>query len=154
MGDSKNSEERGPLRPITEFRGLYVFLSNFYPYPITYDGTEYPTVEHAFQCAKTVDLKEKAEVMRSVLPGAARKIGHRITCRADWEEVKRDVMLEILRIKFSPDRLGAMLLATGESPLIEGNTWGDRYWGQSPLGVGENHLGKLLMQIRTEFNDL
>lgn len=33
--------------------------------------------------------------------------------------------------------------------LIEGNYWHDTYWGVCE-GVGENHLGKLLMEIRNE----
>lgn len=58
-------------------------------------------------------------------------------------------MLDALRKKFSDDKLRSMLLATGEEYLVEGNTWGDKYWGVCG-GIGLNHLGKLLMQVRDE----
>lgn len=69
--------------------------------------------------------------------------------REDWALVKRDIMLDILRLKFATPFMRDKLNATGERPLVEGNTWGDTYWGVC-RGRGENHLGKILMQIRTE----
>jgi N-glycosidase YbiA len=59
------------------------------------------------------------------------------------------VMRGLLRQKFSSGELYEKLLATGDALLVEGNSWGDRYWGQVQ-GTGENHLGKLLMQVRKE----
>ncbi|NWN81082.1 NADAR family protein, partial [Bacillus sp. (in: firmicutes)] len=44
------------------------------------------------------------------------------------------------------------LLQTGESILIEGNTWGDKIWGVCN-GVGENKLGKILMKVRNELKE-
>lgn len=60
-------------------------------------------------------------------------------------------MEDLLRQKFSKTPLRRLLLATGEAELIEGNTWGDTYWGVCH-GVGQNHLGCLLMKIRGELN--
>ena len=50
------------------------------------------------------------------------------------------------------ETLKTNLLKTGDAMLIEGNTWGDRIWGQVN-GVGENNLGKILMRIREELKD-
>ena len=59
-------------------------------------------------------------------------------------------MLELVRDKFTGNyALKAQLLATEDEHLEEGNWWGDRYWGTCE-GVGENHLGKILMQVRSE----
>jgi hypothetical protein len=58
-------------------------------------------------------------------------------------------MTEIIRLKFQNPGLKAKLLATGNQELIEGNTWGDCYWGVCE-GNGQNHLGKILMQVREE----
>ena len=63
-----------------------------------------------------------------------------------------EVMLKLLRLKFADPALAGRLLATGDTELVEGNHWGDRYWGVSG-GIGENHLGKLLMQVRLELRD-
>jgi len=59
------------------------------------------------------------------------------------------MMEELLRLKFESPELRKLLLETGEHELIEGNNWGDRFWGVVD-GVGDNHLGKLLMKIRAE----
>ena len=72
----------------------------------------------------------------------------------DWEETKCFVMKNVLKAKFSPSKdLQAKLLGTNNRELIEGNTWGDKYWGQCN-GIGENKLGKLLMQIRNDLQNL
>jgi ribA/ribD-fused uncharacterized protein len=69
--------------------------------------------------------------------------------RPDWEQVKIKIMEHCLLQKFAPKtKLLDKLLATKDLEIIEGNTWGDVFWGQCPLGTGENHLGKLLMKIR------
>jgi len=45
--------------------------------------------------------------------------------------------------------LAQKLVDTGARDLIEGNTWGDTFWGISG-GKGENNLGKLLINQREE----
>jgi len=56
----------------------------------------------------------------------------------------------MLRLKFTKhESLKEKLLATGDEELVEGNDWNDRVWGKVD-GVGENHLGRLLMKIRAE----
>ena len=67
--------------------------------------------------------------------------------RNDWERIKLHVMGDVLMAKFSDPELRGKLLATDQSPLYEGNNWGDRYWGVVN-GEGENHLGRLLMAVR------
>lgn len=56
----------------------------------------------------------------------------------------------ILENKFGDYELRKKLDSTKGYELIEGNSWGDRFWGQSPLGTGKNELGKLLMSIRDD----
>jgi len=49
--------------------------------------------------------------------------------------------------------LAARLLGTGQMPLVEGNNWGDMFWGVDvKSGKGENHLGRILMKIREELS--
>lgn len=137
---------------IDKFDGEYAFLSNFYPSPITDGNIIFPTVEHFFQAAKTVNMADYEMIAAADTPGRAKRLGRRIELREDWEEVKDGIMLEALRRKFSDDFLRRKLIATGDAELIEGNDWNDMYWGVC-AGVGRNKLGKLLMQVRNEFKN-
>src|SRR5258708_19770440 len=85
---------------ISSFKGKYEFLSNFYPAIVKLNGIPYPTVEHAFQAAKTVDPMESHWVGLAQSPGEAKKRGRKITLREDWEEAKLGVMLDLLRQKY------------------------------------------------------
>ncbi len=134
---------------IDSFQGKYRFLSNFYACPIPYEGLVYPTSEHAYQAAKTTDLFERKCIQAAATPGQAKKLGRSITLRPDWDIIKLDVMREILNIKFGTLPFKASLLSTDNEELVEGNTWNDTYWGKCN-GVGDNHLGRLLMEIRDE----
>jgi ribA/ribD-fused uncharacterized protein len=148
---------------ISEFSGEYRFLSNFWYAQVEFDGEFYLTVEHAYQAAKTLDpVARKAFQDRNMRPGNAKRAGRVLAMRPDWEQVKLNIMLELLRKKFEHPTLKGMLLATGDRYLEEGNLWHDNYWGvcrcmrcvnQRNSG-GFNHesnaLGELLMQVREE----
>jgi predicted NAD-dependent protein-ADP-ribosyltransferase YbiA (DUF1768 family) len=56
-------------------------------------------------------------------------------------------MRQVLVRKFSHPELRAALLSTGDALLVEGNHWGDIFWGVC-RGEGENWLGRLLMALR------
>jgi ribA/ribD-fused uncharacterized protein len=136
---------------IVSFSGSFRFLSNFYPASVRLDDLTYPTVEHAFQAAKTTEPRLRRAVRDVATPGIAKKMGRSLLLRPDWESMKLDVMLDLLRQKFGHSTLHDLILKTGEAKLIEGNTWGDRFWGQVD-GEGTNHLGRLLMQVRGELH--
>lgn len=141
------------MPPITDFHGDHFFLSNFYPADIIYDGETYPTVEHAFQAAKTLDKQERLTLREAETPARAKRLGRRVTLRSDWEKIKFDLMLDLLRQKFSHSDLRQKLTNTGDVELIEGNTWGDKVWGRMLVKgrwIGQNYLGKLLMKVRAE----
>lgn len=134
---------------ITRFDGAHRFLSNFQPCRVVLDNVEYPSVEHAYQAAKTLDLTARAFIASQTSPGRAKRAGRQVPMRDDWERVKLAVMLDLLRQKFAHADLRAQLIATSDDVLVEGNTWGDTFWGMCN-GVGLNHLGRLLMQVRAE----
>ncbi len=135
---------------IDSFSGEHRFLSNFWYHPIRMGGEMYPTNEHAFQAAKTLQSKEREHIRLANTPGDAKHLGRVMTLRKDWEEVKLEVMYRINRQKFRyNEELKDKLLSTLGSELVEGNHWGDTFWGVCD-GVGENHLGKILMRIRSE----
>jgi ribA/ribD-fused uncharacterized protein len=144
---------------IDSFKGDFDFLSNFYPSPITLPewhpaaGVVAPTVEHAFQAAKTeIDRLEALKVIQADSPSAAKRLGRRVILRPYWEKERVAVMLNLLRLKFEPETdLAFRLLNTRYSQLVEGNNWGDRFWGQVD-GHGTNMLGRLLMLVRAELD--
>ena len=136
--------------PIGPFTGEFRFLSNFFPIAVEYEAILYPTAEHAFQAAKTLDPHARARIRTLPTASAAKRSGRSLVLRADWEQVKVTVMRDILRAKFQQPVLRAYLLRTHPRPLVEVNTWGDRFWGVCH-GSGENHLGRLLMVLRYEF---
>jgi N-glycosidase YbiA len=146
-------------REITDFRGDYAFLSNFYASSVEMDGAEYPTIEHAFQAAKTHDYDKRRAVRQAATPSAAKRMGRSIKRREDWFDVSLQIMEALVRQKFTRyPELGEKLLATGDAVLIEGNNWNDRFYGavwdtNINEWVGENHLGRILMKVRAELQE-
>ena len=140
-------------KPITSFTKEYAWLSNFFPAIVTYDGMTYPTVEHAFQAAKTLDMEKRKEIVAAVTPGRAKRLGRQVKLRPDWEEIKINIMAELLHKKFKHKELREKLLATGDAYLEEGNTWNDNFWGNCN-GHGANWLGILLMKEREKIRGM
>ena len=135
------------IKTVNSFQGPHRFLSNFYPSRIVspYTGIVYPTAEHAFQAAKTLDLKKRRYCARLRAPGDAKRYGGLVALRPDWPEVRIPVMRTIVRAKFNQNLdLADLLMELHGYYLIEGNSWGDTFWGMCG-GVGENNLGLLLM---------
>lgn len=136
---------------IRVFAGDYRFLSNFWPAQVSLpdDNFSYPSVEHAYQAAKTTDPAMRAKIASSGSPGAAKRLGRTVVLRPGWNELRIDAMRWLLRQKFEDPKLAKRLIDTGTAKLEEGNTWGDTFWGVC-RGEGENNLGKLLMDLREE----
>lgn len=137
---------------VESFSDEFHFLSNFHHGPLTYEGIAYPTSEHAYQAAKTLNENSRMNISILGTPSEAKKYGRTVNMRVDWYSIKLAVMAEIVRAKFVQNpSLQAKLLATEDLILEEGNTWGDIYWGVCN-GAGQNHLGKILMQVREDLN--
>lgn len=148
-----NDHDQAPSR-ITRFSGEHEFLSNFSPSRVEWMGLEVPTIEHAFQLAKTREPAEREKIARTPTPGGAKRLGRRVTLRPGWEESKRAVMAALLMQKFTRHRrLAQALISTGVAELVEGNNWGDTFWGVCD-GRGENELGRQLMAVRSQLNSL
>lgn len=134
---------------IGPFIGKYRFLSNFYPSEVFSFGLSFPTVEHAYQASKTTNEGIALRISQLPTPGQAKSYGRKIGIRPDWESVKLTVMTDLVSQKFYLHKdLAQLLIDTGSEELVEVNTWGDTFWGVR-RGVGENNLGKILMQVRS-----
>jgi len=133
---------------INSFTGPYHWLSNFYPCSVYLDGLEYLSVEHAYQAAKF--HPDFRSVFWGGSAGRAKRNGKLTLGKLpDWRENKVRTMKHLLEQKFSTKELQQKLIDTGDQELVEGNHWGDTFWGVCN-GVGENNLGKLLMGVRQE----
>lgn len=132
------------------FRGAYSFLSNMYDHPFQMRIGPYCLW---FRCAEAAFQAQKDPARACEFAGLsgpdAKRLGRKVDLPPDWNDRRLDAMLDVLRVKFSDKELGAKLLATGDIPLVEENSWGDMFWGTC-CGVGENHLGQLLEKVRAE----
>jgi len=141
-------------KPILGFQDEYRWMSNFYTAPISVTGFDYQNSEAAYQAAKTINIAHRQQ-FKDMTGGQAKRAGRNVILRADWDFVKLEIMELVLRAKFMahPD-LAKKLVETGSREIIELNTWGDTTWGQirNKDGhlVGDNILGKLLMNIRSD----
>ena len=141
------------MTPVTSFDGEFGFLSNFYPVEVELDLQTYPSVEHAYQAAKTLRPDQRMPFQSFTLSaGDAKKFASRtkwgFELRPDWDKVKIGIMTMLCAQKFMlHPELGMKLVATRGRDLIGGNWWGDKFWGVC-RGEGMNHLGEILMEIR------
>ena len=147
------AEEAYVPEMIDEFQGEYRWLSNFHVQakPIVVDGLVFDSVEAAYQAMKTLDPIARAK-FQELTPSESKKFGRKLDLRKDWEEVKLGVMEGLVRQKFTVDnQLAQKLINTFPLMLVEGNWWGDKFWGvDRKHHSGENHLGKILMRIRED----
>jgi len=136
---------------IYKFQGEHRFLSNFYLIPdgIEYEGILYPTVEHGFQAAKSDNVDVRRAIAQESTPSLAKSAGQKVSLRDDWNKLRIPIMGELLCIKFNKEPFRLMSMNTYPDELIEGNNWGDRFWGVCD-GEGKNWLGELLMEIREQ----
>lgn len=131
---------------ISGFFGPMRFLSNFFEVKVSYNGLIFTNAEAAFQAQKDPN---RAYEFVNLGPKQAKSLGRRVHLRSDWDSVKCQIMLDILRAKFADPVLRLQLARTAPQVLIEANTWGDRFWGVCN-GSGSNVLGLLLMRVRDE----
>lgn len=148
------------LPAITSFTGEFEFLSNF-----SRVGGLIP-VEYYFQARKAATSEGAEWVMSARSAGEAKRRGRQVRLVNGWETRKRAVMLDLITEKFSVPELAARLGETRGRVLIEGNSWGDDFWGALPwngeirgglpvwdcgagnVWLGHNWLGRVLMMVR------
>ncbi len=146
------SASKAPTREsIRGFTGDNAVFGNFHPAPITFDGIVYPSSEHAYQAAKFDDPEIKQKIASVPKPKVAKQYAHSLPLKPDWDSRKVELMRKIVFVKFSQHAaLRERLLATDDAHLEEANRHGDTFWGTVD-GVGENMMGKILMELRDHF---
>lgn len=139
------------MKVIAGFKGDYRWLSNFERCSIYYKGILFKSAEAAYQAQKTLNIQAR-HIFSKLDAREAKSLGKALILRPDWDDVKLEVMEEICRIKFNLPEFRGKLLATRDITIIESNYWGDTFWGVCD-GVGENHLGNIIMKIRDEIKE-
>ena len=129
-------------------------FTNFYLCDVYIDGLVWRTSEHYFQAMKFYGTPYFKYVSTMTTPRDAFQFSRTPEAtrwlHPQWPSVKLQVMLNVLRVKFSSHNLRTILLRTGNAILVE-HTRNDTFWGDGGDGRGENRLGILLMQVRREF---
>ena len=140
------------MAPIMEFKGEYRFLSNFYDSPFVYNKILFKTNEYWYQAHKSRTRDEFMYIVDATTPGLAKKRGSRVQLIDMWDITKEGIMYVGLQHKFHYNpQLKQMLFNTAPRELIEGNWWGDKYWGKClKTNEGQNRLGFLLMTLRNQ----
>lgn len=143
------------------------YMSNFSEYTFTESGVTYDTVERYMHYKKALlfnDYEIAKKIINSNTPQEAKMLGRKVKNfdNLKWDEKKVDIVKTGIRLKFEQNGLiSQMLLSTGEKYLVEAAS-NDRIWGigfNSNDAVasinlwGENLLGKILMEIRTELKN-
>lgn len=128
-------------------------------YPVKVNGIYIRSSEALYQACRFPHLPKVQEViLQQTSPMTAKMKGKpfRKDSRPDWDKVRVAIMRWSLRVKLAHnmDSFGSLLLATKEKPIVE-ESRKDSYWGAKPdqsILVGQNVLGRLLMELREELN--
>lgn len=141
-------------------------FSNFYETVFQVDDVEYKSAEHAYQAIKAHTFGDNVhfeKIRNAKSAQSAKSFGKKVeNFKEDiWNAKKDDVMKQVLRAKFTQNlELRKKLLDTEDKLLAQADAR-DKYWGigtSAPTSIakdpkkwkGENKLGKILMEIRTE----
>lgn len=135
-----------------------VYFSPYTAHAIEVEGVVYPTVEHAYQCARYADESIREEIRKQPSPVKAwetsTKYKHLQIPEFKKADYKRAVMKSFMRARAlqHQDVLTA-LLETGSKQIVKHITTyppGDGYWDDGQHGEGQNEMGKIWMELREE----
>ena len=142
-------------RAIRGFAKEYYWLSNFYDASVTIDGIEYGSSEAAYQAGRCITEEGKLEFAVLDAASARKHAHHDIVTRSDWQDFRIAHMKRVVREKFRQNAGLAMSLSQLDGMLEETNDWHDNFWGNCTCPAcretpGQNMLGRILMEIRSE----
>jgi len=153
MKDRRKGHRLDTDKQIFFYENEFYVFSNFSSFMVEWKGKLYMTSEHAYHAEKFEDENLKEQIRSARSAHDALKLSHmnKDKYRSDWDKIKPSIMKEILRAKVEQHPyVKKKLLESGDRELIE-DSWRDSFWGWGPNKDGENHLGKLWMELRDEF---
>lgn len=125
-------------------------------YPLRINGIRILTSEALYQACRFPHLPEVQRLIisqSSPMTAKMKSKPYRKDSRPDWDVVRVKIMRWCLRVKLAQnwDKFSALLLSTGERPIIE-DSRKDVFWGAKSVDeetlAGMNVLGRLLMELR------
>lgn len=148
-------------RQVFFYEPEFYVLSNFSAFAIDWEGHRFSTSEHAYQWDRFqgrelgIDAAHVGEMIRTA-PSAHLAFSiaqqNKALQRSDWNSIKVSRMRQILNAKVKQhEYVRRKLMETGRRELVE-DAWRDSFWGSGADGRGENHLGKLWMEIRSSLS--
>ncbi len=134
-------------------------LSNMAPgFPMHILGIKIRTSEALYQACRYPHLPDVQRMIlneTSPMTAKMRSKPFRDQSRADWDDVRVKIMRWCLRVKliYNWEQFSKLIISTGEREIVEESAK-DAYWGAKVCGnqelVGENVLGRLIMELRTK----
>jgi ribA/ribD-fused uncharacterized protein len=147
---------RQPILFYDKKKPYYEFTNFYTPAKFKADGQTWASSEHYFQAHKFENTPKLYKLFTggstALKPMMAFNLARQYSAYKDpdWDIKKDSVMKRALIEKFKQNKaLGAKLDKTGTAPLIEASPV-DAYWGYGPNKNGQNKLGLMLMQLRSE----
>lgn len=133
------------------FKDEYRWLSNFTALetPVEYCGIKFYTTEQLYQACKC-KRHEQFVLFDGLTAAESKKFGRQVEMRSNWDSIRLPVMFQIQMIKYKQPRFNALLRETGDRYIEEKNQHKDQFFGVYN-GIGENHLGKIIMDIRDNY---
>ena len=137
-------------------------FSNFYSSEVVYKGNKFGSVEQGYQWSKAIFAEDSVmakKLLHTVNPRTAKDLGAAVNGleKDTWDAAKKEIMRELLKIKFSNAKLRKELLDTGDIKLAEAG-FDTEYSIGLPLSStdlaerkkwkGKNVLGEILCDIR------
>ena len=150
-----------------EDKGPYKFLDNQAEYPIQIESKQYPTVEHYFQSMKASEFGDQEildKIAKTPSGKAVKALGKKVKnfIKEQWDSRRLEIMARGVKAKFvQHPELQKQLLETGEKQIGEADAR-NTFWGIGTSAAtelskdpskwkGQNQLGKILMNLRSEF---
>lgn len=161
--------------PITELWREWVFLNPNYEVPIDWEGLTFPTLRHALEATKTLNMEERRELIKQhpffVTDWGSNRPHADDPYLPDWLREVEDLTLILTATKFGlvsaksdKAKLGTRhryqlafwLTLTQGRTIVHENTHCDTFWGvcfcneHRVIGrpTGDNRIGKAMMTIR------
>jgi len=146
------------MKSILPLEIFYIYFSPYTAHAIEVDGVAYPTVEHAYQCARYTDPEIIEEIRSAHSPVKAWEVSskykHLQISEFKSEDHKLKVMKKLMRLKAEQhEEIRKALKDSGDLMIIKkivAHPPGDGFWDIGEDGKGLNHIGRIWMEIREE----
>lgn len=151
-----------PLFPPQDTNAFYFSMTDLeHPWsrheikPFQLDGKQWNSIEHYYQAMKfdSADYRERIRLAKTIKE--VEKLGKSFLRRkrVDWKAIKTTVMTRAIYTQCRTyEAMAKSLLETNDEKLIESSQF-DYFWGCGRDRRGDNHYGKILMNIRTKLQE-